>query len=148
MTILSVTRLNYRVVRDTLEKSQVEVNLEPSLVIVEKCLTVQELLQRAIQGLPVNVVRFHPSGFDEEFSGNEDLDGVNTTFDDYGDDNLVHLCAARKISYRIEQELKSRESKKSAQGSEAAAGAVESSITDKFSAPADSEAVLDTQGKS
>lgn len=108
---LSCNRLNFAAVRDTLCKESVEHTDNPSLTIVEKCLTVQELLQRAIQGLPVNVVRFEPVPYaSDEVDENFDLD-QSVTDDVFCEDDLMNLCTAKKLSYRIQKEMEKRNAK-------------------------------------
>ena len=110
MNKISITRLNARVALDSLGKVDSEHTDLPSLTIVEKCLTVSELLQRAIQGMPINVVyrEYPPTG---EYNGNEDLDSVSASEFDLSDDNLVNLCAAKRMSLAIERELNNRKNK-------------------------------------
>ena len=108
--MISVTRINFKPSREELGKQDFEHSDLPSLTIVEKCMTVGELLQRAVQGLPVNVVyrEYPPTG---EYSDSDDLDYVSRNEFELSDDNLINLCSAKRMSISIERELKARESK-------------------------------------
>ena len=110
MSKIAITRLNAQEAYDSLGKVHEEHTDEPSLTIVEKCYTIDELLQRAVQGLPLNVVHreYPPTG---EYTGEEDLDSVSSSEFDLSDDDLVNLCAAKRMSLAIERELRNRKDK-------------------------------------
>lgn len=107
--MITVTRINYFKAKELIHRD-VEHNQSPSLTIVEKCLTVNELLQRAVQGLPVNVVyrEYPPTG---EYSDSDDLDNVSRNEFELSDDKLINLCSAKRMSLAIERELKERDNK-------------------------------------